>query len=156
MFADAAFLAPDSASMGHRFILPGTSLASLICLWAVFRRRPGALPLLAGVATLFASVWSDADGSWGLMALIGSAVLGLAREIRSERREKEAATLLHAELEARLARLEATKARAEAELLKTSIQPHFLINTPTVLIEWVERDRPAASSSSMRLSTISI
>ena len=37
-----------------------------------------------------------------------------------------------------------TSARLETQLLKKHIQPHFMMNTLTAAMEWVERDPPSA------------
>ncbi len=107
-----------------------------IGVWAVWKRRPWARFVLAGVLMGLLTVRTGGriflDPSFfavfGVLVVVVFATLGL--QLRSDRRRAQ---------EAKLA-----AARLETELLKKNLQPHFLLNTLAVLTEIVERDPPAA------------
>ena len=104
--------------------------------WAVWRRRQGAWMVLLGVAATYGMFERDTkhfEHTDFLLAFlpvtigfIGAIALGL----RAER------------LQARDTKLMA--ARLEIELLKKSLQPHFLMNTLTALSQVIE-EKPAAA-----------
>ena len=116
------------------------SCALGVAAWAARRRRPGAGWALAGVAvclgTLVATGFRFMDAAFfpafGLLTAGVLAVLGL--QTRNERRRYH---------EARV-----RAARLEAELLKKHLQPHFLMNTLTSIVEWVETD-PATGARAL-------
>lgn len=110
---------------------PGLLIGLMLSGWAVFRSRSGGLFALFGVLSIIAMNVLP-DGFLGvanvpeffpmtILLLVGTSV-----HIGKERERLNASALF--------------KARAEAELLKISIQPHFLVNTLTALIEWVEQE----------------
>ncbi|MEM8712037.1 MAG: histidine kinase, partial [Planctomycetota bacterium] len=55
--------------------------------------------------------------------------------------------------ERRLSVAQARAARLEAELLKKHLQPHFLMNTLTSIMEWVETDPPRGARAMESLSS---
>ncbi|HKO58641.1 MAG TPA: hypothetical protein VJ276_22435, partial [Thermoanaerobaculia bacterium] len=105
------------------------------------RRRWEALPSAVGIAIVTAALlaggygFSDSAFFLAFCALIVCLLLSLALQMRRQRREHESALL--------------RAARLEIELLKKSIQPHFLMNTLTAVMEWIEED-PAEASASWR------
>ncbi len=100
-------------------------------LWAARHRRPGAWLVTLGVAT--SAIWILINPwlyTWtGFFPRFLPALLGvttaIALQIRVERREAQQMRL--------------TAARLEIELLKKSLQPHFLMNTLTALMEVIEQ-----------------
>ena len=114
--------------------------ALVVTLWGAVRRRSGAGWALAGVvvclAALVATGFRFMDGAFfpafGLMT--AGMLAGLGLQARDERRR-------HAASRAQAGRL-------EAELLKKHLQPHFLMNTLTTIVEWVETD-PATGARAL-------
>ncbi len=104
--------------------------------WSLWRRRPGAGLVLVGVLASLVLVKADRRDfldptfflTFGGLVLFVFASLGL--QLRADRRRAEAASL--------------TAARLETELLKKNIQPHFLMNTLTTIMEVIEQDPKAA------------
>ena len=96
------------------------------------RRRWEALPSAIGIAivaaVLIAGGYGFSDSSFfiAFCALIVCLLVSLTVQMRRQRREHESALL--------------RAARLEIELLKKSIQPHFLMNTLTAIMEWIEED----------------
>jgi hypothetical protein len=107
-----------------------------ITAWAVWRRRPGARFVLIGVVAGLLLVKADRRDFldptffliFGMLVLFVFATLGL--QLRSDRRRAQQATL--------------TAARLETELLKRNIQPHFLMNTLTTIMEVIEQEPKTA------------
>ena len=114
--------------------------ALAVTLWGAVRHRSGAGWALAGVvvclAALVATGFRFMDGAFfpafGLMT--AGMLAGLGLQARDERRR-------HASSRAQAGRL-------EAELLKKHLQPHFLMNTLTTIVEWVETD-PATGARAL-------
>ena len=114
--------------------------ALVVTLWGAFRRRSGAGWALAGVVVclgaLAATGFRFMDGAFfpafGLLTAGMLASLGL--QTRDERRRHAASR--------------AEAARLEAELLRKHLQPHFLMNTLTSIVEWVETD-PATGARAL-------
>lgn len=125
---------PDGVSYG--FFLSGLAMAQLLSARALWLRRPhahwGFVGCVIAIATL---IWSGRDFLEGpffycFILMILLMMISLSLQIREARRNFQ---------EARL-----TSARLETELLQKHIQPHFMLNTLTAAMEWVERDPPAA------------
>ena len=108
------------------------ALSFACAVWAVWRRRPGAWFIAAGIAATAAlHERSPLDFLWGdflpaMLPTIIGLLIAVALRLRAER------------IEARQAKL--TAARMEIELLKKSLQPHFLMNTLTALAETIEEN----------------
>ena len=104
--------------------------------WAVLRGRRVAWPILAGVLATYlvfeASPKKFAHTQFlvGFLPMLTGFMSAIAWQVRRER------------IQARDTRM--TAARLEIELLKKSIQPHFLLNTLTALSQVVE-EKPAAA-----------
>ncbi|MEO5957753.1 MAG: histidine kinase [Opitutaceae bacterium] len=104
--------------------------------WAVWRRREGSWLVMTGLALTFALFERDpkhfehSDFLVGFLPVLGGLIGAIALRLRSER------------LQARDTKLMA--ARLEIELLKKSLQPHFLMNTLTALSQVIE-EKPAAA-----------
>lgn len=100
--------------------------------WAAFHRQPGAGWAVAGVAVCLAALLVTQlrfmDGAFfpAFGVLMAGLLASLGLQTREARRQHEA-TLAEA-------------ARLEAELLKKHLQPHFLMNALTSVMEWVETD----------------
>ncbi|HWW62741.1 MAG TPA: histidine kinase [Thermoanaerobaculia bacterium] len=107
------------------------SAGSALAIGIAARRGPKRLTgAIGGVAAIIAALaaagyeFGDGTFSVAFMILILCLLASMAFQLRDERRE-------HAEARLRAARL-------EIELLKKTFQPHFLMNTLTAVIEWIE------------------
>ncbi|MEM1116129.1 MAG: histidine kinase [Bacteroidota bacterium] len=113
-------------------IIVALAVAFGVTAWAVWRRRPGAGFALAGVAVCLATVTATGLGFLdeaffpAFAALVAALLASLGLQTRDQRQRHEAAL--------------AEAARLDAELVKKNLQPHFLMNTLTSAIEWVETD----------------
>jgi hypothetical protein len=120
----------DDRSLQLLWVAIAVSAAAI--LLALPRRRWEALPSAIGIfilgAALIAGGYGFSDSSFFVAfgALIVCLLVSLAVQMRRQRREHESALL--------------RAARLEIELLKKSIQPHFLMNTLTAVMEWIEED----------------
>ncbi|MEO0557699.1 MAG: histidine kinase [Bacteroidota bacterium] len=103
-----------------------------VTAWAVRDRQPGAGWAVAGVAVCLGALLVAGlrfmDGAFfpAFGVLMAGLLASLGLQTREARRQHEA-TLAEA-------------ARLEAELLKKHLQPHFLMNALTSVMEWVETD----------------
>ncbi len=115
-------------------------VAFAITVWAVVRRKPGALFAAAGVAVCLIALivtrvrFLDAAFFPSFSVLMAGLLASLGLQARDERQRHQAAL--------------AETARLEAELLKKHLQPHFLMNTLTSILEWVETD-PATGARAL-------
>lgn len=126
-----SLLLPASTDEQHYWMFWSTLTTSLgVVGWAVVQQKRGAVPALSGVG---ASIGGLAASGWWFIdtyffptfALIVVALLAsLGLQMREQRRQREAAQL--------------AAARLEIELLKKHLQPHFLMNTLTAAMEWME------------------
>jgi hypothetical protein len=123
-------LTPEARGVWVTLTAFGVAIGPLT--WLTWHRRLGAWPVLAGVIVsagwLLANPWLYAWTGFLFRfspVLIGVAV-AIALWVRLERRE------------AQQTRLMAT--RLEIELLKKTLQPHFLMNTLTALMEVIEQN----------------
>ncbi|MEM1272144.1 MAG: histidine kinase, partial [Bacteroidota bacterium] len=135
------------ASMGAALFVPGFDTKSLFVIglglavalgatgWALVRRKTGAGWAFAGVAVCTATLsltglgFLDAYFFPAFAFLVACLLAALGRQIRDERQRLEAERL--------------TSARLEVELLKKQLQPHFMMNSLTSVIEWMESDPKA-------------
>lgn len=98
--------------------------------WAVQQKEPGALLALGGVFVCLAVLFLSGDSFMDLAffpafsVLIAGLLTSVGLQTRADRKRHEIAR--------------ATAARLEGELLKKHLQPHFLMNTLTSIIELVE------------------
>ena len=120
----------DDRCLQLLWVATTVSAAAILVAWP--RRKWEALPSAIGIsilgAALIAGGYGFSDSSFFLAfgALIVCLLVSLAVQMRRQRREHESAML--------------RAARLEIELLKKSIQPHFLMNTLTAVMEWIEDD----------------
>ncbi|MEM8558191.1 MAG: histidine kinase [Bacteroidota bacterium] len=112
--------------------------------WAVVQHKPGARFVFAGVAVCFAAlVFARLDFmESALFPAFGVLIAGLLTHLGLQSRRQ------HARHNAALA----TAARLEAELLRKHLQPHFLMNALTSILEWVETDPPQGARALEALS----
>jgi hypothetical protein len=114
----------------------GFVLTLIVAVWGVRSRRPGAWMVLCGVAATYVMFERDSkhfehtDFLLVVLPLVIGLIGAIALNVRQER------------LRARDTKLMA--ARLEIELLKKSLQPHFLLNTLTALSQVIE-EKPAAA-----------
>ena len=136
----AVVLAEGYDGKAYAVFFVSLAAALAVTLWGAFRRRSGAGWALAGVvvclAALAATGFRFMDGAFfpafGLLTAGMLASLGL--QTRDERRRHAASR--------------AAAARLEAELLRKHLQPHFLMNTLTTIVEWVETE-PATGARAL-------
>lgn len=136
-----------------RIGLCGAVPSLAIIVWATIRSKPNSSLILAsltGLTLLFAFQGKLAEAGWEppnsvfFLVFMLVVLIALTRQLGKQRELQQRTLIENARIEASKSRIETIKARTEAELLKTSIQPHFLINTLTALIEWIEQE-PAKS-----------
>lgn len=116
----------------------GLVFAIVAAGWAARQKRIGARWALVGALIALASLQASWDSrgfvspafllTFGVQMLFLLIALGL--QLREDRRRSQQATL--------------TAARLEIELLKKNIQPHFLMNTLTTIMEVIEQEPKAA------------
>ena len=101
-----------------------------IVLYALYQQKKGAVLSLLSVAAWGQSVFFYYDYMIfsGFAAMILLNLYLLTIEMREQRRQHEASLI--------------RSSRLEIELLKKNIQPHFLMNSLTSLIDWIE-EKPA-------------
>lgn len=97
-----------------------------IVLYAIYLRRKGSQMAFYGVlACLSTHYYYDLTLFAGFFVLILTSLFSLSVQLKEEKKIQQESLL-----QLRL---------LELELLKKSIQPHFLMNTLTSLMEWIER-----------------
>ena len=117
----------DLSSM--KIMLLGIYGAFPLATLALVKRKTGSIEVFCGLACCFLLAISyDFTLFLGFGLLMIAMIISMARAMERQRRE-------HEETRYRSARL-------QAELLKKQLQPHFLMNTLSSLIAWVE-DKPA-------------
>jgi Histidine kinase len=131
-----SWLSPERMNLEGMRILATGIIVSLACaIWALWRRRRGACPVVVGVTASALLLLAETDDFRVkfflnfLPALIGL-ITSLALQLQDERRHAREAKL--------------TAARMEIELLKKNLQPHFLLNTLTAVSEVIEQDPAGA------------
>jgi hypothetical protein len=128
LFAAAFVVAIVHKVLGYDLTLPIFTTGLLI--FAYMRGNPGAIILLIGWLSLIIleyviRIRSPFNGYFiGLLVFQFSLVASVSKFIHRKTEEARRIELHHAEL--------------EADLLKTKIQPHFLMNTLTSIISWIE------------------
>ncbi len=101
--------------------------SSLIILRAYFLKKSGSKEALLGIIPcLFLFVYYDLMLFLSFSNLVLFNLLSFSYQQKKMQKEQQTALL--------------RSARLETELLKKNIQPHYLMNTLTSLLEWVEKD----------------
>lgn len=114
----------------------GLAISLLITLWALWQRKPGSGLTLVGVGLCFTTMqlapfdFLDHLFFSTFCVLIFCFLISLIQDMRARRQAHQRAQLI--------------AARLEIEMLKKHIQPHFLMNTLTSLMEWLEEDPKTA------------
>lgn len=107
-----------------------------IALGALIRKRQGSKTILIGLVAFFIGVQLStrlgAVNGWA----VGFAVLNIFITITVSRLLSEDRRQQH--------RTEIKSARLELELLKSHIQPHFLLNSLNSIVAWIEEEPPVA------------
>ena len=124
-------------------MIAGFILASIFCLQAFYQKKSGSLLALLGVVpiTLALLIWYrhyDTILYIGFAHLVLMMLISLAIKEQETTRLKEEALLL--------------SSRLEVELLKKNIQPHFLMNSITSAMDWIERNPQEGVKLLMALS----
>jgi hypothetical protein len=136
VFTLMAWFSPERMNLEGVRILAVAMGVSLACAaWAAWRRRRGAWPAALGVGSsciLLLIEAQDYRASFFLKFLptLVGLIVSLALQLREERRQIKAAQL--------------ASARLELELLRKNLQPHFLLNTLTTIIEVIEQEPKTA------------
>lgn len=106
-----------------------------ISVIAAVQKKRGSSIVLIGIGLLLTSELVDAEkySTSGFFAFVLCLLASLTLYMRDQRVGYQRSLLKEA-------KLQATKARLETELLKSSIQPHFLMNTLNALVDWVEEN----------------
>ena len=131
-----SLLLPASTDEQHYWMFWSTLLTSLgVVGWAVLQQQRGAVLALLGVG---ASIGGLAASGWWFIdtyffptfaGIVVALLASLGLQMREQQHEREAAQL--------------AAARLEIELLKKHLQPHFLMNTLTAAMEWMEEQPDA-------------
>jgi hypothetical protein len=126
-----SLLLPASTDEQHYWMFWSALLTALgVVGWAVVQRKRGAVLALLGVGAslggLAASGWWFIDTYFfpTFAGIVIALLASLGLQMRAQRRQREDAQL--------------AAARLEIELLKKHLQPHFLMNTLTAAMEWME------------------
>jgi len=135
-FATIAWLSPQRYNVAGVWVLAtGLGVSFFCAAWAAWRKRLGAWPVVIGVAAsaILLSLETDdyrANFFLKFLPVLLGLISALALQTHDERRKARAAAL--------------AAARLETELLRKSLQPHFLLNTLAALTEIVEQDPQSA------------
>lgn len=114
--------------------------AFTITLWAYFDKRGGARAILLGLTpSLFIIIYYDLMLFLSFSNLVLFNLYALSKQQNRIRQQKQEALL--------------RSLRLEGELLKKNLQPHYLMNTLTSLIEWIEKDPRGAAQFVEALAT---
>ena len=107
-----------------------------IALWAIFSRKRGGWWVLLGLVASLLIVANDARalGSSALFVVVSGLVIFVLAAVREQVRAEQQSARESALVAARL----------EIELLKKNIQPHFLMNTLTTIMEVIEQEPKSA------------
>lgn len=134
VLAAAAHFAPRNQSAEVTWMALATFVVTLVPLVrAIGQRKPGAIAAIVGVIVSAICLLNPSlpfDFFPEFLPALTGIVVAVALAIRAEHREAQKAKL--------------TAARLEIELLKKSLQPHFLMNTLTALAQTVE-ESPASA-----------
>lgn len=129
------FLSPVFDARVNLLLVIGGLCGFLIAAWGAWEKKPGSLLILAGfflflLSMLLAGVESVLLGHIGLVFCVFSA---LTVQIGKDKVTHQKLLIIQADLKA-------SKARLETELIKRSLQPHFLMNTLNALVDWIEEN----------------
>ncbi|MEM9836183.1 MAG: histidine kinase [Bacteroidota bacterium] len=123
---DRGFDYPTNYSVMLAFLF-----ASIIATYAWWRKQSGSIWVLLGILPVFLALviwfrWYDLVLYLGFGHLVLMVLIATTREEKKMRDEKAAALQL--------------SHRLELELLKKNIQPHFIMNSITSSIDWLENE----------------
>lgn len=128
----AAFLPRSFDAKSEYLFWIAFALSIGVVLWAVIQKKEGSWLALIGVGSGLSSFFPQLPGFHGITFFLSFGVLIVfllaSLSLQSKKlREQHEQALVNA-------------ARLEIELLKKNIQPHFLMNTLTSVMEWIEED----------------
>lgn len=103
------------------------SISTLIIVWAVYKKKTGATELLVGILPCFlVTIYFDFVLYLGFVNLTIYNLISFSNQLRIQKDQQREAEIRSIQL--------------EAQLLRKNIQPHFIMNTLTSLMEWIELD----------------
>ncbi|MCE1188295.1 MAG: histidine kinase [Ignavibacteria bacterium] len=124
------FVFTDSLTIFQRMSLLLLIQASLLTVWALFKRREDSLMIAGGIVVAWIAYAVNFVFNGFSATMVVCVSLSIARRfVRQER------TLHESELRS---------AHLENELLKKNISPHFLLNSLTSIIVWLRREPGSA------------
>jgi Histidine kinase len=133
-----ALLLPNGQDAKQAYALTGGLLISTaIVLAAAARRQPGWVPALCGLLPCIVLMWWAPTRFGELWFFFGFSALSLAM--------LSVLVLRMREQQGRTRQALLRSAQLEVQLLKRTIEPHFLMNTLTSILEWVEVEPKRAS-----------
>lgn len=99
----------------------------LVIIWAMAQGQKGGLESFVGILPCFLSLnYYDLTLYLGFFGLVLAMLVSLSVQFREQRNTEKEASL--------------RSGRLEIELLKKQLQPHFLMNTLTSIIGWIEAE----------------
>ncbi len=132
MVAAAALSAGHHDALSRAFYWTGLSCSLAVTAWALWLGRAyaawGFVGCCVNLATLAATGYDFLEGPffYCFLLLMVLVMVALGRRMRDTRHRAHQAQL--------------TSARLQTELLQKHLQPHFMMNTLTAAMEWVERN----------------
>jgi len=105
--------------------MAGITVASFLSLYTIYKQQKGATEIFYGIiACLSCYYYFDITFYIGFSFLVICVLISLSRELKEERKERAEAVR--------------RSNRLEVELLKKTLQPHFLMNSLSTLMEFIE------------------
>jgi LytS/YehU family sensor histidine kinase len=105
--------------------MAGITCASFLSLYTIYKQQKGATEIFYGIiACLSCYYYFDITFYIGFSFLVICVLISLSRELKEERKGKAEAVR--------------RSNRLEVELLKKTLQPHFLMNSLSTLMEFIE------------------
>jgi len=120
------FMEPGGISM-----IAGIIFGFGITVWALLKKKDDSFPLFIGMLACFVGgilnvIWDYNLLDAGFLTLIVITNIVLMMQIRQRRRDHESSLI--------------RSARLEAQLLRKSIQPHYVLNSMNAVMDWIETE----------------
>ncbi len=112
-------------------LLAGVFAGFAVSVWALVKKKENSLPLFIGMLVCFLGslidgVFENNFMDFGFLFFIVIINIVLLKQIRQRRRDHQASLL--------------RSARLEAQLLRKSIQPHYVLNSMNAVMDWIETE----------------